>query len=272
MNEIEMTALLPLVTRLTELYTSKESSSVPYEIAQQLMEAVLYTIDEVTLTNSVSISTESTSTLEQQYQLFYQQGKELLLQKAKQAKEIYESLLPDFCDYNCKNYSDTVLSGMPAFFQKYDYRFCPQDHILTLDYPLLNAPDTKLCGVDLILFYLKATKLEQTFLSRFEPVLIESLLEQLHPEYQELYFDNICAPVLEHVLRCMILEHPIEQITFTENERQQLALYCNDTSLDQLELKMKQFLQKLFVGDSLDSGYFCSYARNAAVRLAHFNN
>lgn len=43
-NKIE--AILPLVKELTEKYTGKASTSVTYEVAQQLMGAALYCINE----------------------------------------------------------------------------------------------------------------------------------------------------------------------------------------------------------------------------------
>ena len=42
----EMEELLPIVAELAEKYTSKESTSVSYEKANQLMEAVLYCIHQ----------------------------------------------------------------------------------------------------------------------------------------------------------------------------------------------------------------------------------
>ena len=48
----EAADLLPLVRELTERYTSKASTSVPWETAQQLMEAVLYCIGETQETGS----------------------------------------------------------------------------------------------------------------------------------------------------------------------------------------------------------------------------
>ena len=44
--EYQMEELLPLVSALTDKFTSKESSSVTYETAQMLMEAVLFCIQE----------------------------------------------------------------------------------------------------------------------------------------------------------------------------------------------------------------------------------
>ena len=44
--DYEMEELIPLVKELCDRYTGKESTSVTYEAAQQLMEAVLYCIHE----------------------------------------------------------------------------------------------------------------------------------------------------------------------------------------------------------------------------------
>ena len=44
--EYEMNELLPIVAKLAEKYTSKESSSITYERAEYLMEAVIYCINE----------------------------------------------------------------------------------------------------------------------------------------------------------------------------------------------------------------------------------
>ena len=38
----EMEELVPIVGKLAEKYTSRESTSIPYEKAEQLMGAVLY--------------------------------------------------------------------------------------------------------------------------------------------------------------------------------------------------------------------------------------
>lgn len=53
--EYEIEELVPIVATLAEKYTSKESSSITYEKAQQLMEAVLYCIREAGQTEQYSL-------------------------------------------------------------------------------------------------------------------------------------------------------------------------------------------------------------------------
>lgn len=124
------------------------------------------------------------------------------MEKANRAKALYDAILQDFEDYGCMNYRDTILKGIPAFFLRYDPVFTPGDHLLTLDYPLLcgNPP---LCGVDLILEYLNGIWTEIQFLNRFHPHTVRQLLGRISPSYMELYLDNLCGPMLLHLVGCV---------------------------------------------------------------------
>ena len=50
--KFEMEELVPLVAELAESYTSFDSTSITWEKAEQLMEAVLYCIHELEITKS----------------------------------------------------------------------------------------------------------------------------------------------------------------------------------------------------------------------------
>lgn len=163
------------MVELADKYTSKESTSIPYETAQMLMVA-----DGANLPDARQA---------------YEKGYELVLKKARLAKALYDDIIVDFEDYRCRNYSDTIRLGMPQFFLRYDARFSPQDHLLTLDYPCMGGPIQE-SGVDLIFAYLKKNREEQRILETFEPEEVREILEEVCPEYEELFFDNICEAVL----------------------------------------------------------------------------
>lgn len=210
--EYHIERLLPIVAELSVRYTSGESCSVSYEAAQALMEAVIYCIRECVTDTEHGISA---GRMPHEREL-YDRGAHLVIQKTLQAKEIYESILPCFHDYGCANYRDTILKGMPEFFVRYDPVFFPGNHLLTLDYPLLNKtacldgsacqdplpqqngprPLSPLRGIDLIFKYLKSIAMEVHFLNRFHPDTICRLMERVSPDYRELYLDNLCEPVL----------------------------------------------------------------------------
>ena len=191
--------LLPLAAELADRYTSKESTSVTYETAGALMEAVLYCMKECEDEGNAVIRPGSMPGVRE----IYRRGAGLVIEKARRARVLHDAIIRDFEDYGCMNYRDTIQKGMPEFFLHYDPVFAPGRHILSLDYPLLcgNPP---LCGVDLIFEYLKGIWTEMQFLNRFHPDMVRRLLSQVSPEYKELYLDNLCDPVLFHVVGCVL--------------------------------------------------------------------
>lgn len=140
----ELEELLPIVGRLAERYTGTDSTSVSYEKAEQLMEAVLYCMQEAELESSQAAAAQGTSARQ-----MYEAGKAAVERKVKRALELYHKLLPEFSDYGSPYLADTVLKGMPEFFRWYNMEFEPQNTILTLDYPVLRdlSPYT---GIDRI--------------------------------------------------------------------------------------------------------------------------
>lgn len=104
--------ILPVVIYLTNKYTSGESSSVPYEKAEMLMEAVLYCIRECFTWNTAGVLPAVNSLSARQA---YDKGYEYVTEKVKMARGLYDGLITDFEDYGCLNYRKTVLEGLPAF-------------------------------------------------------------------------------------------------------------------------------------------------------------
>lgn len=104
--------ILPVVIYLTNKYTSGESSSVPYEKAEMLMEAVLYCIRECFTWNTAGVLPAVNSLSARQA---YDKGYEYVTEKVKMARGLYDGLITDFEDYGCLNYRKTVLEGFPPF-------------------------------------------------------------------------------------------------------------------------------------------------------------
>ncbi len=178
-----MEELLPVVAELTDQYTSKESSSVTYERARQLMEAVLYCIAHADFENA-ALFTGSLPPAKEVYRIGYA----AVVREVNAAREEYNRLMTFFDSYGNRNYRDTVEKALPGFFLYYDVKFAPTDHIITLDYPVFGL-DMTLEGIDRIAQYIEAVRQEQVFLHRF---LREDILEKLvlfHPKYENEFFN-----------------------------------------------------------------------------------
>lgn len=221
--EYSLEELLPIVKMLSEKYTGKESTSITYESAEQLMEAVLYCIAENEIEDGGLDSTEVRNPRAQKKaEEAYETGYQFVLKKVMQVKAVYEGFIGDFKSYGNRNYYDTIVKGIPAFFTYYDAKFNPQDQILTLDYPTIDSP-VNLCGVDAIYRYVTDIQLEQLFLKAFPEAYIRKALEDYHDNYEELY-ENICTIVLRDVIGRMRIEKNMQGRTKAEVEEELLKL------------------------------------------------
>lgn len=189
MEEIDYTMeeLLPIAIKLTEKFTKKESTSVTYERAESLMEAVIYCVNE-SREGEIADFNKKITAMEA-----YSAGYDKVVQKAIKANNLYNEIISDFCDYGNLAYKETILEGMPEFFKRYDARFCPQDHLLTLDYPLVH-PIQGLSGVDLIYEYLQSIKKEQEYLMEIPYNKVIGILKEYHKNYKDLFI-NIAETV-----------------------------------------------------------------------------
>lgn len=179
-----MEELVPVVADLSFKYTGGDSTSITYEKADQLMEAVLYCITLTEMGNTLNVPSLSGKDKLSAREA-YKAGFELLKLKVKEALNLYNEILENFDDYDNRCLHDTFIKGMPEFFKRYDIFFAPQDEILMFDYPVLTDL-TNLCGVLKAQIFLKCIKAEQGFLKGFDRNYVISLLSEYDCEYKEM--------------------------------------------------------------------------------------
>ncbi|MGN0155374.1 MAG: DUF6179 domain-containing protein [Lachnospiraceae bacterium] len=200
-NNYPMEELIPIVAELAERFTSKESTSVTYERAKSLMEAVLYCIAEAELkTENGTAIVGKSMTAKQAYEAGYQ----MVFDKVRISRETYNEMILTFSAYGNENYRDTVEKAIPGFFRYYDARFAPQETIITMDYPTL-CPVHPLSGIDAMSKYIEYICLEQLFFSRLPEKYIYMVLASYHDTY-EMEFFNICSIVLRNILSILMLQ------------------------------------------------------------------
>jgi hypothetical protein len=271
--------LLPIVEKLTREYTSNESSSVTYETARMLMRAVLYCMDAYTDENPC----ENVEGSENGYELFsanekpnaemiYRRGYDRVVAKVYQAKEFYNGIIEQFQDFHCRNCRDTIIKGIPQFFLRYDPRFKPYDHILTLDYPTVKPLDA-LCGIDAISLYLRNIKTEWSFLNAFDPKRVEALLERIIPDYKNLFLDNISNAVLLTSIGCILAGKPVGMLKLQRNDMELIKGFFGDASEEKAEQKIRMLISKLFRSGFPENTeleeYFLSTSKEYAFRIVN---
>ena len=246
----EMEELLPIVAELADKYTSKESTSVSYEKANQLMEAVLYCIHQCE--DREGLLSKRGLPAREAYRL----GCERLLKKVKKVQEAYNEMVVDFCAYGNENYQDTVIRGIYGFFRYYDALFAPQETIITMDYPTI-CPITGCSGIDAMESYVKAISLEQQFLHAIPQETVFKILQQYQADYHKQFY-NICSIVLRHILVCLLIGKK-PGMPREEQDDAMIAQAVKESSREQLKQYLSGMLKKLVESRYGDDGALFAY-------------
>lgn len=242
--------LLPLVKELSWKYTGKASTSITYEAAQQLMKAVLYCIQEYTLGAGKDVLCPGKKVSAREA---YELGYALVLKKTQDARECYNQVAEHYDSYGNRAYEETFRKGIPEFFLWYDAKLKPQDHILTLDYPVLGD-DVKACGIDRMYEYLWSIDQEQQFLARFPKAYVRTVNRERYPEYEE-YFVNVCQTPLRRILCCMLAEIDLTRTELSKEEYVQIeqALDMDEETgkglKGRLEAALKLLVNQIYGGE-----------------------
>lgn len=257
--DYELEELVPIVAWLSRQYTSGESTSVTYEKAGQLMEAVLYCIG-MCGTERASVTAGNMSA-EKAYHLGY----EILIRKVTEAQEIYNKMIIDFKSYGNVNLRDTVTRALPGFFLYYDTRFSPQETIITMDYPTLR-PITDKTGILAIEQYINDIKLEQEFMEAFPEAYVCCMLECFQRNYRTQFY-NICSILLRHILGCMVIGKRPGRDSSAEDYKK-LKQFLKSTNKEQITLKLEKCIDEIIHQKWENKPELSSYLKTDAGHFA----
>ena len=262
--DYQMEELLPIVSELAQKYAGYESTSITYEKAQSLMEAVLFCLSEYNSSAKDSLVQKDISVKEQ-----YNIGAKLLSEKVENIRKIFNEISFQFEDFGVKCLYDTVQKGIPQFLKWYDIKFCPQNTILTLDYPLL-IDCSSLTGADAVYKYIWAIQTEQIFLRKFDKNYVMLVLEKYNSEYSDM-IENICSIVLTDIIGHIAIKKPLNDIDFLYEEYLQLSKIFAGKSIPDIENVVKDLIKKIvsrFYENDMDMlEYLCYETNNIAVRI-----
>lgn len=207
-----------LLGKHTEKYTMGDSTSVPIEIAEELLNSICFSLglelrglDNV---NEILIKEDINDLLKASWRkidYFIEDGKKLFEAVRKTSPSI-ENI----------SYRDT-LNEIGEFFNKnkYDYRFFAHKINCSIDYQLSNPISEKLQGIEYINEYLKALLIENEFCIRFNEDDIRCILNSYCFDYEGLLI-NIFEPILTNAIGLDILREDILRLEISTFEREEL--------------------------------------------------
>ena len=189
--------MLLLLAGQTKRFTQGDSSSLRTENAESILQSIAYSIGMLLKTASgpeAAIAILKEDTLEE----LYLRGKALVKKQLGLAKMLFmevkasQIITPNFA------YNDTIKSGIPSFFSKYDLEFGAHETLAMIDYPISGQPILT-DGIEYILEYLKRLLDENRFCRQFTREQIHSVMLEYDYGYTDLLI-NICEQVKKRLL------------------------------------------------------------------------
>ena len=263
--EYTMEELFPILGQLAEKYTAFESTSIPYETAEQLTEAVLYCIREAEQVQTNALVQAEGLSARQAYAI----GAAAVEENTRAALALYHETLQDFDSYGNRCLYDAFQQGLPEFFKWYDTKFMPQETMLTLDYPLLRDLSGQ-TGIDRIYSFIECIHLEQAFLNGFPEGTVKGILSRYNSQYGSL-MENVCEIVLTTLAGHLLAGKPLSEREFVHEDflriRGKFANTCLPQITQQLKNAVAAFIQKYY-GDSTElTAYLSGALENITFRL-----
>lgn len=234
-----MEELVPIVGKLAEKYTAHESTSIPYEKAEQLMGAVLYCIHELEQIDGNSLALNEKIPAQKAYEL----GVSYVEEKTEKALNLYNKIIPEFCHYENQCLYDTFIKGILEFFKWYDIRFEPQNTILCLDYPILKDISAY-TGIDRIYEFIKSICLEQKFLKLFPADYVINILSKNNKNWKESV-DNICEIVFSYVIGHILAGKSLAEFELSKFDYSYIQEVFIQADFENIKRRMEEALQLL---------------------------
>ncbi|ADL53328.1 DUF6179 domain-containing protein [Clostridium cellulovorans] len=208
--------LWKLLGKRTERYTMGDSTSIPVEIAEELLNSIFFSLElelrELTNVSEVLIEKDINDLLEASWNK--------ITSLIDEGKNLLELVKKSSTDVENISYNDT-LNEIGKFFYKYNYRFFAHKIDCSIDYQLSNPISEKFQGIEYINEYLKALLIENEFCRCFDKDNISYILNRQSSDYKELLI-NIFDPILTNSIGLNILGEDILKLEITPLQRETL--------------------------------------------------
>lgn len=218
MLQQEMMNLLAIRCRK---YTSGESSSVPIETAESIMQSVNFTLGMYL--KKIPEPEDALYELKKNgIEQCYLNGLKLIKSTVKRTRLLYEQVKKSMVKTDNYAYNSTLIGGMQGFFKLYDVEFSAHEIHITADYPICVYPDGYE-GIEFIIMYLKNVWCENRFCNSFSKNDIQRILSFHAIDYNNNVKDmvfNIYEVVLSYSIACSIADEDILSLKISDEGKE----------------------------------------------------
>ncbi len=263
MERIQM-ELLELMEKEVIRYTNDESSSIPVEKAQEILQSICFSIG-LYLKSIFPMKQKLDALKDRKLLELYHNGLKGVQDCVNESRllhmELQKTATPELTNFA---YQDTVFKALPEFFHDYEPEFAAHITQASIDYPLSEVVEN-LCGVEYIYAYLQRLSLEQSFINKFALQDINLLLENYDEQAKHMLI-NIYEIVLTNAFACVLLDQKLERLLINTQELDWLKDYLGSLADIDLEKRGEQVLD--FISMQLNlSVELTSYNKKAYIRM-----
>ena len=258
--------LYPLLRRLVLQFTSGESSSVPVEAAQALLESLLFCLEQ----GLQAGGKDWRALLSEDPEEVYRAGLRLLEDKLAYGERLWQEVCANLPPVENRSMLDTLRS-IGGFWRRYDCRYAAHEIPCDIDYQLcLPVPET-LQGVDYVNAYLERLDGENRLLCRFPKDALEPVLNSYCRDYRGLLV-NLYEPAVTNALGRVLLGETLDTLVISPEDCGRLEerlTHLNRTELKALMSRTAERLSdQLGLGDRRERSYLTACAGRLAPRIA----
>ncbi len=256
--------LLELMEKEVVRYTNDESSSIPVEKAQEILQSICFSIGFYL--KSVSPMVQKLDTLRDGKLLeLYHNGLTGVQNCIKESKVLYTELqkatMPELNNFA---YQDTIFKALPEFFHDYEMEFAAHITQASIDYPLSEVVEN-LSGVEYIYAYLQRLSLEQSFLNEFTVQDINLLLKYYDEQAKHMLI-NIYEVILCNSFACTLLDQKLERLLLNMQELDWIKEHLSSLADAELEKSCEQVFNSISEQLNL-SVELTNYNKRAYIRI-----
>lgn len=223
-----------------------KNSSVPAELAAELMESVEYTLEKA---GGIRPEREIVET--------FRLGREVLERRLGEAGQLLRLVIATAPEWQTECRWE-AMRCLRRYLAHYDFRHLAHRGPEGLFYPVLIPAPEGIRGIEECLFYLKVLWIENQIMEGFPEEALEEFWDALPPDVC-----NQCEPLLINALGKAILGSGMDILLFVPGELRALAAALADSGGDCLEAAAERLCSWLGLKD--ESGR--AYVKAAALRI-----
>ena len=247
--------------RQTQLYTFGDSSSIPVETAQELLESICFTLDAYVKAFGSAPKLLVTEKLD----ALFEGGLKIIEAKIGEGKRLWQAACLSAPDIENISFRDTLRS-IGGFWKRYDHRFLAHQIPCDIDYQLCRPVSENDQGVAYVNEYLRRVLTENGILRLFDRDLVVRLLERYCPDYKELLI-NLCEPVIVNAVGLALIDECPLALQISDADGSNLVELFEHLSESEARLALMEAARRFCDQAGITDGFTHEYVARTAADL-----